>query len=324
MNRSTRIRILLLITLPALVAAAASVIGMLLSPDLPDPMAVHWGIDGSVDRLGGLDSYIVVVALLVPLFVAGVLGFSFSPLRTGTSRLFVRTVIGLSTWFGVFISVSMFLGVQTQRGVTDAAVVPISSVVAPLLIGFGVALAAAAVGVLVAPRVPEFKRPSADAIALDIHVGEQVYWSKTARSPRGVIAIPIGAMLLIVVLFTIVGVPAWLSIVVALLLASLCTMLAWRVVIDRRGLTITGLFGFPRFHVPLENVVEATVVDVSAMRDFAGWGIRIGRTGSWGVVARSGEAIEVQRRHGTPFVVTVDDAATGAGLLTSLARRTAK
>jgi hypothetical protein len=324
MNRSTRIRILLLITLPALLAAAASVIGMVLTPDLPEPMAVHWGIDGSVDRLGGLDSYIVMVALLVPLFVAGVLGFSFSPLRTGTSRLFVRTVIGLSIWFGVFISVSMFLGVQTQRNITDASAVPVSSVVVPLLIGFGVALAAAAIGVLVAPRVPEATRPSGDAIALELHEGEQVYWSKTAHSPRGVIAIPIGATLLIVVLFTIVGVPAWLSILVALVLASLCTMLAWRVVIDRRGLTVTGLFGFPRFHVPLEHVVAATVADVKAMREFGGWGIRVGRSGAWGIVARSGEAIEVERKRGAPFVVTVDDAATGAGLLTSLARRIAK
>ena len=324
MNRSMRIRILLLIALPALVAAAASIIGMLLTPDLPDPMAVHWGVDGAVDRLGGLDSYIVVVVLLVPLFVAGVLGFSYSPLRTGTSRLFVRTVVGLSIWFGVFISLSMFLGVQTQRNIADVEAVPVSSVVVPLLIGFGVALAAAALGVLVAPRIPELKRPSSEAVALELNDGEQAYWSKTARSPRGVIAIPIGAMLLIVVLFTIVGVPAWLSILVALVLASLCTMLAWRVVIDRRGLTITGLFGFPRFHVPLENVAAATVVEVSAMRDFAGWGIRVGRTGNWGVIARSGEAIEVERKHGTPFVVTVDDAATGAGLLTSLARRPVK
>ena len=324
MNRSTRIRILLLITLPAMLAAAASIIGMLLTPDLPSPMAVHWGIDGAVDRMGGLDSYIVVVALLVPLFVAGVLGFSFSPLRTGTSRLFVRTVVGLSIWFGVFISVSMLLGVQTQRNVADASTVPVSSVIVPLLVGFGVALLAAAIGVLVAPRAPEFTRPSGDVIALELHDGEQVHWSKTARSPRAVIAIPIGAMLLIVVLFTIVGVPAWLSILVALVLASLCTMLAWRVVIDRRGLTVTGLFGFPRFHIPLEHVVAASVIDVNAMREFAGWGIRVGRTGSWGVIARSGEAIEVQRTHGTPFVVTVDDAATGAGLLTSLARRTVK
>ena len=138
------------------------------------------------------------------------------------------------------------------------------------------------------------------------------------------IAIPIGAIVLIAILFTVVGIPAGFTILVGLVLASLCTMLAWRVVIDRRGLTVTGALGFPRFHIPLENVVAATVIDVNAMREFGGWGIRVGRSGDWGVIVRSGEAIEVERKRGAPFLVTVDDAATGAGLLTSLARRTAK
>ncbi len=48
--------------------------------------------------------------------------------------------------------------------------------------------------------------------------------------------------------------------------------------------------------------------------------MRLGRTG-WGVIARAGSAIEVQRSNGSNFVVTVDDAETGAGLLTSLAAR---
>ena len=325
MNRSTRTRILLLITLPALLAAAASVIGMLLTPDLPETLAVHWGFDGSVDRLDGLGSFITIVAALVPAFIAAIVGFSITSLRTGTSQLFVRSIVGISIWFGVFISLAMFLGVQTERNVTDVEALPISSVVAPLLISFGVAVVAAAIGMLVAPKVPVTIKHQAAALGLDLSVGEQAYWSGTARSPRGFIVLPIGSIVLIVVLFTVIGLPVWLTALVSLLLSSLFTMLSWHVVVDRRGLSVTGVLGFPRFHIPLEDIVAARAMKkLNAFKEFGGWGVRIGRSGEWGVVVRSGDAIEVERTHGAPFVVTVDDAATGAGLLTSLARRTAK
>jgi len=322
MKTSTLVRILLLIAVPPVVAATASIVGMLLTPDLPETLATHWGVDGSVDQTGGLGSYIGVVAGIVLGFTAGAIGFSVAPLRTGTSRLFVRSVIGITTWLGVFISLSMYLGVQTQRNVTDVEALPSSTLLAPLGIGFAVAVLVAALFVLLAPRVPNTRGPSAVASSLDLADGELAYWAGTARPSRAFIAVPIGSVLFIVVLFTVVGLPVWLTVLVSLVLASLATMLAWHVVVDRRGLTATGLFGFPRFHIPIENVASATVTQVNAFKEFGGWGVRVGRRGDWGVVVRTGEAIEVERRHGAPFVVTVDDAQTGAGLLTSLARRT--
>ncbi len=314
-------RILLLITVPALVAAAASIIGMLVTPDLPATLAAHWGVDGSVDRTDGLGSYIGIVAALVPVFTLAVAGFSISPLRQGTSRLFARTAVALSTWFGVFISLSMFLGVQTQRGVIDPSGLPVSTVLIPLLIGFVVAVGVAALAVLVTPALPQTTGLSADPLTATLGEGERVYWSQTARSPRGVIAIPFTAIAVIAVLFAIVGLPLWGTLVVGLVLASLMTMLSWRVVVDQRGLTVTGLFGFPRFHIPLDSIVAAAEIEVAAFSQYGGWGVRFGRSGNWGVITRAGSAIEVQRHSGANFVVTVDDAATAAGLLTSLARR---
>jgi hypothetical protein len=324
MNRSTRIRILLLLTLPALVAAAASVIGMLLIPDLPETLATHWGVDGTVNRVDGLGAYIEIVAGLVPIFVAALVAFTYGALRARTSQLFVGTVVALSIWFGVFISVSMFLAVWSQRGVTDVEALPGSTVVAPLLIGLGAAVVAAALGVLVTPRIPFVATPHLDAPGLDLAAGEQAYWSSTARPSKAFLAVPIGAILLIVVVFTVVGLPIWLTAIVALALASLFTMVAWNVVVDRHGLTVTGLLGFPRIHIPLAQVDSATAITLNAFREFGGWGVRVGRTGDWGVVVRSGDTIRVERTKGAPFVVTVDDAETGARLLTSLARRVSK
>ena len=57
------------------------------------------------------------------------------------------------------------------------------------------------------------------------------------------------------------------------------------------------------------------------MAEFGGWGYRVGRGGRVGVVLRTGEALQVQRTGGRAFVVTVDDAATGAALLNTLAAR---
>jgi hypothetical protein len=315
------VRILLLITLPALIAAAASTIGMLMMPDLPDVLAVHWGVDGAVDRLDGLGSYVSIVAITAPSFALGAAGLSISPLRHGTSTLFARSVVAISTWFGVFIALSMFLGVQAQRGVADASSLPVSTMLVPLLAGFAVAAAVAALAVLATPRLPQVVGLRSAPEGVTLGEGERVYWSQMARSPRAVFALPLAIAIGIGVLFTVVGIPLWVSLFVVLVLALLTTTLSWRVVVDQRGITATGLFGFPRFQIPLQSIAAAAAIDVRALGDFGGWGVRFGRSGGWGIVTRSGAAIEVQRHSGANFVVTVDGAETAAGLLTSLARR---
>lgn len=320
MTTSARIRFFVLVLVPGLLAAAASVVGMLLTPELPSELATHWGVDGSVDGLGGLDSYLGIVAGLVPGFLVAVAAFSISSLRHGTSRLFVRSVIAIATWFSVFVSVSMLLAVRAQSGVADASTLPTSTVLAPLGIAFVSAVTVAALVTLLAPAVPQTPGLSGAQSSADLGAGEKVYWSNVARSPRGVIAIPIAAMVFVVVLFIVVGLPWWTILLVGLVLASLFTMLSWRVVVDQRGLTVTGLFGFPRFHIATENIVAAAAIDVSAFGQYGGWGVRIGRAG-WGVIARAGSAIEVQRTTGSNFVVTVDDAETAAGFLTALSAR---
>ena len=60
---------------------------------------------------------------------------------------------------------------------------------------------------------------------------------------------------------------------------------------------------------------------VSPLAEFGGWGYRVGRGGRVGVVLRTGEGLQVERSGGRSFVVTIDDAATGAALLNTLAAR---
>ena len=115
---------------------------------------------------------------------------------------------------------------------------------------------------------------------------------------------------------------AWLTTVVAVVLAVVVmSMSRFSVVVDRRGLVVRGVLGVPRVVVPLDEVVRAGAVQISPFADFGGWGYRVGRAGRIGVVVRTGEAIEVERTGGRSFVVTVDDAATAAALLNTLAAR---
>jgi hypothetical protein len=323
MTTTARTRTLLLILVPALLAAALSIVGMLGTTGLPAQLAAHWGPDGTVDRTDTVWSFVWLVGILVPVFAIAIAAFTIVPLRTGTSRLFLRTVIGLSIWFGVFISLSMYLSVLGQRGVTDVEALPLSSALLPLGVAFLVGTVLAVVGALLAPRVPIIESSTGTVHALDLAAGEQAFWTGNARSPRGVIAIPIVVAVLVTALYTLLGLPVWATILVVLVIGASTTALAWRVVVDRRGITVTGLLGFPRFHTPIEAVVAATTIEIRALRDFGGWGLRIGRGGQWGVIVRSGEALEVERSGRAPFVVTVDDAQTGAGLLTALARRAA-
>lgn len=56
---------------------------------------------------------------------------------------------------------------------------------------------------------------------------------------------------------------------------------------------------------------------VNPMGDFGGWGLRLSVDGRVGVVLRTGEALQITRRKGRPFVVTVDDAETAAAVLSA-------
>ena len=87
------------------------------------------------------------------------------------------------------------------------------------------------------------------------------------------------------------------------------------------GLRVRSIAGLPRFSVALADVEGVAVVRVDPTAEFGGWGFRLGLDGRFGIVLRAGDAIQVERRRGRTLVVTVDDAATGAGLLSALADR---
>jgi hypothetical protein len=159
---------------------------------------------------------------------------------------------------------------------------------------------------------------------LGVSATERIFWSRSTSFGIGVFA-PIGAVLLLALAAVIAATlssaaPGWLLWPIALIgLATLATAW-WRVTIDRRGLRLRGLLGWPRARIPLDDIRSVAVVQVNPTADFGGWGWRWAR-GRSGLIMRSGEAIEVRRGDGRRFTVTVDDAETASAALAGLTAR---
>jgi hypothetical protein len=158
--------------------------------------------------------------------------------------------------------------------------------------------------------------------------GEVAAWSRIVLSSRGyrwtmavgIVATLAGAF----AAMSLTSGAAWPALFVPVLLLIVLGLSAgWRVSAGPTGLTVRGLAGLPIMRVRTSDIVQAVAIGVHPLRDFGGWGIRgaIGRGGHWrtGVVARAGDAIQVTRRNGRAFVVTVDDAATAAAVLNAYA-----
>jgi hypothetical protein len=89
------------------------------------------------------------------------------------------------------------------------------------------------------------------------------------------------------------------------------------VVTGATGLTaMVGPLPWPKVRIPLEKIEQVATLDIAPMK-WGGWGYRgwltIARQAA--LVIRKGEGIRCNLRNGKVFVVTVDDATTGAAVL---------
>jgi hypothetical protein len=220
----------------------------------------------------------------------------------------------------MFLSLLTLGTLYIQRGLADAR--DVGGVGGVLLVAIvGSLLPSVTVGMLVPgdPRLPTSDTVAADAPRAKLVAGERTTWIAPAVAGP---AIGIGLFAVVVLLALVVVTGVWaLLIVVGLVGILIASMFRWVVRVDSTGLTIRSALGWPRVRVPLDEVVRADVIEVRPLRDFGGWGLRVGRGGRVGVVLRSGEAVLVERTGGRSVAVTVDGAATAAGVLNALADR---
>jgi hypothetical protein len=213
--------------------------------------------------------------------------------------------------------------VWVQRGLDDAA--DAGSVLPWMAAGAVAGLVLAVPAALLAPRAPLTVDDDDEAPALELGDDERAVWSRNVTPGRGI------AVFLLLVGAVTAGTIALVSspsnsgswVGFAILAAALLLVLAtsfWRVRVTAAGVTVRSALGFPNFSVPLDQVETARAVQISPLGDFGGWGLR-GSPRRFGIVLRSGEALEIERTNGRSLVVTVPDAATAAALVNGLRGR---
>lgn len=294
--------------------------------ELPETIATHWGFGGEPDDFGPAWSMPVllgVLGVLIPTVFGAVLARTVrAEGPTATQKLLAVASLFVVTLLSIIVTAS----VAIQRGLPVGTSSP--TILPTLGIAIAISLILAAGAWFFLPRAVSGASTRAAATPpVPVAPGELVVWVGHARFSTWVVILLCGvvALVIAVVVFVIALRGAWpLVIVPAALALSVLATSSWRVRVDQDGLTVRPTLGWPQYRIALADVATAATTTVVPLGEFGGYGIRWGLGRRMGIVTRGGQALEVQRRDGRALVVTVDDAATAAGLLTSLAARTAR
>lgn len=293
-----------------------------LADRLPDPVAIHWAASGEADgfaSLGSLIALLIATGGVLPVVIAvGALVALCSGERGSIFRFLGAFVAGTSA----FVVVLMVGTAAMQRDLDDAA--QATDVIAPLLTSFAAAGLVAAAAWFVQPPGSRAHPARTPAGKISLSATERVVWMREVMLGR-IWVLLIGGTTLLLWASAIgtwwIGSPlgAWGGLLGAAIIVTVAAAvaLAFRVRVDVRGLCVVSIFGFPRFRITPDEIAGVDVVQVNPIAEFGGYGVRWA-PGRFGVVLRAGDAIEVRRHRGRSFVVTVDDAATGAAVLATL------
>ncbi|MFB9307756.1 hypothetical protein BJY17_002773 [Agromyces hippuratus] len=323
--RTARRRFLLIgCALPAAITLVG--VGLMVAwlPQVPPTVATHWSGSGP-DGFGPAWSVPLGTAVLGFGLVALFAGIMLVGTRDGRWGPMLRLLAALSLGTDVLLVVGITWSFGMQRGLADPLDAP--DIGLPVLVSILLALGAGVGGWFAQPNVTtDGRTPVRTVEPLDLAAHERAVWVRTTTMTRaGMVAIVVSIVALAIgtVVVAVTGSTAWwvmLGVTVLLILLAVTTFV-FRVRVDDRGLVVRSPLGLPRFGVPLEDVAAVAVRNVHPTAEFGGWGIRLGPDGAFGIVLRAGEALQVTRRNGRRFVVTVDDAATAAALLEALSAR---
>ena len=302
---------------PLAIVVASLAVVVILGTVCGGDLVVHWGSGGA--RTGPWWTYAVLIAAIGLPVIAGI-GFFLAR---------ATRMVGMNAWMP---AVSMGLTVFHTLGLgvgpvvfNDSTLAPAWPIVGGLLLGIGA-------GLLTWRLLPqEAIAPSTvePARSLPVRPGETVAWTGRVSPPIALLAL-VAAVLVAslvggVVLVLSVNVrAAGLWVLAAVFLVVLVTTTEFRIAAGPDGLTVRSVVGWPSFHVPAGDIARAGVVQIEALSEFGGWGLRWvrGRNGKgrWGIISRSGPALEVVRKDGRSLVLSTDDAATAAAVLETYAR----
>lgn len=308
------------VVVSAIALATALAAPVVMSSRLGDRLASHWDLAGRAD---GSMAPLALALLCGAIVVAGGAALVAGVARAGSSAAWPP----LATFLGVYL-VTMFTALSVQIVVTnldhpDWRAVPGPSVWVILAATILPALLAGGACRWLAGRWPSVP-PTTDAIPprpIEVAEGERAVWIGRCanRLLAGVSAalIAVGGVLAVVTVW-------WIGLLLGVAGLVTLPLSAVTVVVDPNGLQVRyGALGWPVTRIPVEQVTASSAIDVEPSR-WGGWGYRgsLHLMRRAAVVLRRGEGIRADLSDHRVFVVTVDDASTGAALLDTYRSRT--
>ena len=323
-SNTARILVVALIA-PLVITAVAAIVSFSLASTLPSQVPVHWDAAGAADGFGSPYTFpILLVAICFPLdTIFGAIAI------LSAHRTPITVMIKILAIVGVFVSVILAttLGgiIVVEHGSVSQAHVPLS----PLPIGFAAAAVLSVGAWFLLPKAVKVPRESGvvvPPVALAAH--ERASWIRSATAPARLTWTVVGFMVVVsaIVLFSVLarGGGTWpISFFPVVIFLLVLSNFAWTIRVDERGVRMRSSLGLPRITIPLATIESADVIDVQAIAQYGGFGVRWGLNGRFGVILRSGEALQILRHNGRSVVVTVDDAETAAALINGLVVRAA-
>lgn len=287
-------------------AAVGSVAGLVLLAwmvaeawrgDLPDPIAIHWGLDGAADGTATLDGTVRVTTALGVVGVATMIVVGAALLRR--PRLLRGWTTGLAAAAAV-APASLLLTLLPNRGVTTWREAQLPEWTIALVVVLPAAMAA--VAWMVAARPPRLS-----TVGPRIPHGAPVSLTREPYVERQVMRVGLriaAAMLLVMAPAALLAGGALLG-----LLALIAGLVGWlsvyRYRVDDTGLVLAfGPVGPLARRLPVSEVEGADATTLRAV-DWGGWGYRTnGR--DWAVVVRSGPATRVHLAGRRTLVLSSD------------------
>lgn len=310
--RVRRIHLSVVTVACVLAALVCGGVALYAAGDLPATMATHFDASGTADgftetRLALLLQGLATVG--VPLAVLAVF-WAGEWWRGEYARSVSAFLVGLAGGLAaLFVQLTL-----AHVGVDDPATVRagfsmILVVLATLVVVWVLAW-------LLLPQ-PLPRLPAEPVVPIAVAPTERVTWFGRARTSHlALVVLSLGTLVVFVAAIAIAI--WWLLLVGALMVVLALGITSFAVRVDGNGLTWSSALGFPRGAVPLANITSASVIEVSP-GDFGGYGLR-GLPGRLGLITRSGRALRVEHERGE-LVITVDDAATAAGVIEGLRSR---
>ncbi|MBH0009075.1 DUF1648 domain-containing protein [Salinibacterium sp. UTAS2018] len=323
LTRNRRLIIVIGVVFPLLITMAAAFVMALWVPELPNPVASHWGTSGP-DGYSTVGSVIALPLLLTLVFAALAAFASWKGGPQGGMLWVHKIMVATSVFMSLSLSIIAAGSLAVQRGLDNAENAPDIGGIA--LAAFPIALVVAGLAWLMLPPSEQITSTSVTAKPLEGATTQRVHFSSGTRVGAGVVVIVTVALVALGVALGVQAVsnpaelllPAVIGLVVMALAVS---TLSWRVTIDHRGLRVRSAFGFPRASIAPDQIASVGVVEVNPIGEFGGYGWRWAPGGRSGIVLAAGEALEVTRTNGKQFIVTMHDAQRAAEALATVAKK---